>query len=137
MLPNHLCEALLGAVAEGLRHRDAVHDGDLFPDQQPAPVGLLQHHGVLRIVGEAEEVEAHLVDDAEVLPVRRVGDGVAEAGPILVPVCALQDERLAVEVKPVTVGLHPPNAEGLHHAIYDLPTGSHQGLDLVEVRVRG
>ena len=133
VLPDHLLQHRPRVLLERLGDVDVVDHRDLLPDQQPEAVGGLQDGRVLRVVREAEEVGAHLLDPLEVADVPLVRQRRAEPLDVLVAVGAVEDQPLAVEEEPlVRIEAEPAEAERARHAVRALPVDVNLRRDTVK-----
>ena len=82
------------------------------PEDQPEPIAGIGECGMMRIVRAANKVESRLLDQSHIALARRLRDGNAPAGVILVSVGAAQVKMFAVEKKATICGpLEPTKAE--------------------------
>ena len=111
VLAYHFAQVLLAVVVEagGVRHE--VDDGDFLPRQHAEAVAHLEDGVVLRVVGDADEVGAHLLGEQHVAAVHLVAQGGAYGLLVLVAADAAQLVGLAVELEaPAAVETEPAEA---------------------------
>ena len=134
VLGDLLAEEPLRVGHPGRPAHAAAVPREFVPDQEPEAVGGLVDDRVLRVVTEADEVGAHPLDLLHVAAVDRVGDGRGEAGVVLVPVRAAEQQPLAVEEEGAA-GLErePAEAERLRDGVGHGAVGQQLDLDAVEV----
>ncbi len=92
----------------------AAAPGNLFPDEDAEPVAVLEHAARLLVVGETDEVRAHVLDELHLLVDEVVGHGGCVACVVFVAMGSAEEESLAVELEGAVVDpLGVANAEGL------------------------
>ena len=127
--PHRVFEEL-PAFDDGVDHRNF----DRGDDAQP--VAHLHHHGVLRVVRHAQEVAAHLFDQAHVAFVHLVVQRPAAAQVVLVAARADELARAAVEREAlVGVEREPPQAQRVGNLVQHAAVLGHDARQYaVEVR---
>ena len=98
-LPNHLGLHGFTVLKESLRLGNLVHHRNFLRRQNAQPVAGAQHGGVLRVVGNAQKITAHVLEQLHVALVQGIGQGIAEAGKILVPAGSDELQGLPIQEK--------------------------------------
>ncbi len=120
-----------GVRVEVLPARDAVHDHDA-----ELVAGVHERRRV-RVMREAQEVEAGLLDLAGVPVLRVIRQGVADVGILLVPVGAAQECLVSVDAAPVPRDGDVPDADTQRLGVHGAGVAHDLAVERVEVGCGG
>ena len=135
-LANHLGELLFGVVGVGLAAADAVHQGNLLPEQQTVFIGDLVDMFGLLVVGKTHGGCTHFADGLEVRVLVGVGERPALITLLLVAVDTVDGVRQAVEQKAfLLVDGHGAESQRLADFVDDGASAHELHIDRVHVWV--
>jgi len=136
VLTNQLTQLLLCVVAEGRIIGNRVHERNFRPHHQPFLVAQVVEVLRVLIVRQPHRGGPDLADQRHVLVVLRFADGPTEVATILVPVDAMQIERVTVQRKAgVGVNRKGTEAERCSDGIDDLTVAAHLCDRRIQVRI--
>ena len=136
VLQDEFRELLLQVLPVGGTVHIDIDKGNLGPGHEAAAVHLVVHVLVLRIVGQAHGIGAHLLNEVQVLVVVAGLKGRQTLGTVLVAADAVQAVGTAVEEEaPVRIGLVVAEAYLLLATVHLAPRPTQDDDGPVEVRV--
>jgi hypothetical protein len=112
---------------------DALPRTEFRQHQEAQAVARVQKGGRLRIMRQANEIQAELLDAPGIGFLQGLGHGKPETGQVFMAVDTAQDHRRAVDQEPLAgIEVHRAQTEGPVQPIHRAPVAAKGGLDRIE-----
>ena len=118
VLVDHVAQHAARLILVSVAAEAPAGPGDLFPYQHSQLVAQVEHLARLLVVGQADEVGAHVLDEPHFFADEVFGHGGAQARVVFVPRGAAQEQLFAIQMEDAVFGeLEIAQAEALFDAV--------------------